>query len=204
MHRSASHGAALAEQQGSGLLRLVAAAKHKLHVPLGFGGAGGDVERAGSGGPHLDRTASAEEEAGARGREAGTRRAGGEGGSGGGVPCARHTRRLGLPAPPPPHPDFTTPGLAAAVGEAADFVVGLHQTQEHPDRWYILRGCSGSVHGGQVVGLLGPSGEPPAASWPRQQLQGAALRRAALRCAAPGAPLAAPTQAGRGRGRWRM
>ncbi|KAL4857919.1 ATP-binding cassette sub-family G member 2 [Chlorella vulgaris] len=41
---------------------------------------------------------------------------------------------------------------------AADFVVGLHQLPAHPDRWHILRGCSGSVHGGQVVGLLGPSG----------------------------------------------
>lgn len=38
-------------------------------------------------------------------------------------------------------------------------MVGLHQAPYHPDDWYILQGCSGSVYGGQVVGLLGPSGE---------------------------------------------
>lgn len=47
----------------------------------------------------------------------------------------------------------------AAAAAAADFVVGLHQAPYHPDDWYILQGCSGSVYGGQVVGLLGPSGE---------------------------------------------
>jgi hypothetical protein len=102
MLRSASEGG-LGEEQGSGLLRLLANAKHKLHVP-GFGAGGGDVERAGLG--DAEKSDSLED-----------------------------------------------------AQAAADFVVGLHRLPDHPDRWHILRGCSGSVHGGQVVGLLGPSGE---------------------------------------------
>jgi hypothetical protein len=61
---------------------------------------------------------------------------------------------------------FALPALSLPAGAAAaaDFVVGLHQPQPQgqavaaSDRWYILQGCSGSLRGGQVVGLLGPSG----------------------------------------------
>ena len=71
--------------------------------------------------------------------------------------------RQGYQSSPCALPALSPPAGAAA---AADFVVGLHQAQPQGptgaqaanDRWYILQGCSGSLRGGQVVGLLGPSG----------------------------------------------
>lgn len=89
---------------GSGLGRLLDAAKHKLHLP-----GGGDMERGSPGSGGLEPLPSVEED--------------------------------------------------AAAAEAASYVVGLHQAAQDPGRWYILQGCTGSVRGGQVVGLLGPSGE---------------------------------------------
>ena len=54
------------------------------------------------------------------------------------------------------HPPSSHPPAAAAA--AADYVVGLHQAPGLPGSWFILQNCSGTIHGGQVVGLLGPSG----------------------------------------------
>lgn len=155
MLRSASEGG-LGEEQGSGLLRLLANAKHKLHVP-GFGAGGGDVERAGSG--DAEKSDSLEDAQGLP--RACPRRASRSTFQpmllslrSGRVTCL-HSAPGHICQPAPLRPTPPAPPHAAA----ADFVVGLHRLPDHPDRWHILRGCSGSVHGGQVVGLLGPSGE---------------------------------------------
>lgn len=73
----------------------------------------------------------------------------------------------------PSSPELSIPSLcsvSAAAAAAADFVVGLHQMPSQPSNWYILQGCSGSVYGGQVVGLLGPSGAKLACYWSRFKL----------------------------------
>lgn len=174
------------EGHSSGLGRLLAATKQKLHLPL----VGGDVERAASGGMG-DGSRSVEEEAGERllcsgcwdaGMRLRGQGSGLVGGPRGGLGSRRtegqppactlcgtapsrcsdpldrllplHPSPLSLSPPLPPPPCV----LPTAAEAAAEFVVGLHQAPTD-DRWYILQGCSGSVHGGQVVGLLGPSGE---------------------------------------------